>query len=96
LTRPLKRLAITLFGSLTQGATRSYILEVTEDVNPATLDSHVLEDLADQSQIAWIFENDGLTLMTDHHVENDPHVVSQLDLYVISLACPQEEGTPRN
>jgi hypothetical protein len=87
----MKQLTITLVGMVTHGATRSFVIEVPDEVNPATLDSHVLEDLADQAQIAWKFDTEGFVQMTDHVVEEGPATVQDCPLPVIAFKTPHEQ-----
>jgi len=84
MSQAMKHLTITLVGTVTYGATRSFVLEVPDDVNPATLDPHVLEDLADRAQIAWSFDNEGFVLMTDHVVDDTRLGECETTLPVIS------------
>lgn len=88
----MKQLTITLVGRVTHGATRSFVIEVPDEVNPATLDSHVLEDLADQAQIAWKFDNEGFVQMTDHVIEEDLILVQDCHLPVIAFKTPHEQA----
>ena len=80
----MKQVTITLVGTLTHGATRSFVVEVPDDVNPTSLNRQVLEDLADQAQIPWSFDADGFLLITDHVIDDDQPSVQVSTLPVIS------------
>ena len=65
----MKRLTVTLVGSVVRSATRSFVIEVPVDVNPATLDPQVLESVADEARIAWEFDAQGFVQVSDHTIE---------------------------
>ena len=67
----MKRLTITLVGSVVRAATRSFVIEVPDDVNPATLDPTVIESLADEARIAWEFDAEGFVQVSDHTAEEE-------------------------
>ena len=94
--RVVKQVAITLTGTLTQSATRSFILEVPQEVDSTILDPHVLEDLADLARIPWNFGTEGMVFMTDHVIEDVPSVKRDSRCPVITLTPThqQEEFAP--
>ena len=79
----MKRLKIELNGSVTYWASRSFILEVQDDVCVKTLDQQVFETLADDAKIPWDFGAEGFVQSTDHSIEELDS--EQDDLPVISL-----------
>lgn len=87
----MKQLKITLVGMITHGATRSFIIEVPDEVNPATLDPHILEDLADQAQIAWKFDTEGFVQMIDHVINDVLASVQDCPLPIIAFKTPHEQ-----
>jgi hypothetical protein len=76
----MKRLRINLTGQVTHWASRSFVIEVSDDVDTQTLDQGVLESLADDAKIGWDFDAEGFVQTTDHSVEE---VDSEADLPVI-------------
>ncbi len=83
----MKRLTVTLIGTVTRGATRSFVVEVPDDVDAATLDLQVLEDMADEAHIAWDFDVESFVQVSDHETE----VAEQnVELPVIAFKKPDE------
>jgi hypothetical protein len=76
----MKQLKVTLTGQVTHWASRSFVIEVPDDVNVETLDQGVLESLADDAKVGWDFDAEGFVQTTDHSVEE---VTSEADLPVI-------------
>ncbi len=90
----MKRLRINLTGQVTHWASRSFVIEVSDDVDTQTLDQGVLESLADEAKIGWDFDAEGFVQTTDHSVEV---VDSEADLPVIpypATASIQESSGP--
>lgn len=65
----MKRVAVQLFGSVSYPASRTFVIEVPDDVDVQTLGQHFLETQADEARIAWTFSNEGLVQATDFVVE---------------------------
>lgn len=76
----MKQLKVTLTGQVTHWASRSFVIEVSDDVDTQTLDQQVLESLADDAKVGWDFDAEGFVQTTDHSVEE---VDSKADLPVI-------------
>lgn len=60
---------ITLIGTVTQGASRSFVVEIPDDVSVTTLDQQVLKSLADEAQIPWEFHSERFVQVADHAVK---------------------------
>jgi len=83
----MKRLTVTLIGTVIRGATRSFVIEVPDDVNSATLNLQVLEDMANEAHIAWDFDAESFVQAIDHETE----IAEQNDsLPVIAFKKPDE------
>lgn len=80
----MKRLIVNLLGTVTYSATRSFVLEVPDDVDISTIDQGVLETLADDAMVAWEFHADGFVQMTEHSIEEASESVQE-NLLVIPL-----------
>jgi len=65
----MKRVAIQLFGNVSYHASRSFVIEIPDDVNVQTLGQQFLEAKADEARIPWTFSNEGVVLATDFVVE---------------------------
>lgn len=67
----MKRVTINLIGTVMRGASRSFVIEIPDDVNVKTLDPHVLESIADEARVPWEFQSEGFVQVTDHTVEEE-------------------------
>ena len=85
----MKRLKVSLTGHLIQWASRTFVIEVPDDVNAETLDQQVLETLADDARIGWEFDTAGVVLATDHSVEDG---TSATDLPVVDFPRTSERS----
>ena len=65
----MKRVAVQLIGNVSYHASRSFVIELPDDVNVQTLGQQFLETQADEARIAWNFSNEGLVQATDFVVE---------------------------
>ncbi len=65
----MKQLKVTLTGHVTHWASRSFVIEVPDDVNVETLDQQALETLADEAKVGWEFDAEGFVQVTDHSIE---------------------------
>ena len=65
----MQRFTIKMFGSVTYGASRSFIVDVPDDVNVATIDQKVIEALADTARVAWEIDAEGFLQTIDQSVE---------------------------
>lgn len=65
----MKRVAVQLIGNVSYHASRSFVIELPDDVNVQTLGQQFLEEKADEARIAWNFSNEGLVQATDFVVE---------------------------
>lgn len=65
----MKRVTVRLVGSVTYQASRSFVIELPDDVSVATLDQQFLDTQADEARIAWSFSNEGFVQPTDFSVE---------------------------
>jgi hypothetical protein len=65
----MKQVTVTLVGSVTYHASRSFILEMPDDVDLRTVDLQVLESIADEARVPWMFDSEGLIQATDHFLE---------------------------
>lgn len=65
----MKQLKVTLTGHVTHWASRSFVIEVPDDVNVETLDQQALETLADEAKVGWEFDAEGFVQATDHSIE---------------------------
>ena len=79
----MKRVTVQLFGTVTYQASRSFVVEVSYDVNVATLDQQFLETQADMARIAWSFSNEGFVQTTDILVEELNPVPVELPVITI-------------
>ncbi len=79
----MTRITVQLFGTLTYQASRSFVVEVPDDVNVATLDHQFLETQADMARIAWSFSNEGFVQTTDFSVEELNPVPGDIPVIVI-------------
>ena len=50
----MKRVTVKLFGTVTHGATREFVLQYSPEVDPQLISPAMLEELADQAQIPWV------------------------------------------
>lgn len=92
----MKQLKVTLTGHVTHWASRSFVIEVPDDVNIETLDQQALETLADKAKVGWEFDAEGFVQATDHSVEE---LDSNADLSVIPFvetALIQASSEPEN
>jgi len=80
----MKRLIVNLIGTLAYSASRSFVIEVPDDVNISTLDREVLETLADGAKVAWDFNAEGFVQTTDHFID-EASDSDQGNLVVIQL-----------
>ena len=64
----MKRLTVNLVGSVSRWAGRSFVIELDDDVEVATLDQQVLETLADDARIPWEFGEERVLAVTDHFI----------------------------
>ena len=80
----MKRLTINLTGTVSYFASRSFVIEVPDDVNISTIDREVLETLADDAKIAWDFNAEGYVQTTDHFID-EASDSDQGNLVVIQL-----------
>ena len=78
----MKRLQINLTGHVTYGASRSFVIEVSDDVPAETLDRDFLETLADHWMIGWEFQAEGFVHSTHCSMED---VDEKTDLPVIQI-----------
>lgn len=81
----MKRVSVQLFGSVSYHASRSFVIEVPDDVNVQTLGQQFLETQADEARIAWTFSNEGIVLATDFVVEELPTVQEELPIIPIPI-----------
>ena len=65
----MKRVAVQLIGNVSYHASRSFVIELPDDVNVQTLGQQFLETQADEARIAWNFSNEGFVQATDFVVE---------------------------
>lgn len=65
----MKQLKVTLTGHVTHWASRSFVIEVPDDVNIETLDQQALETLADEAKVGWEFDAEGFVQATDYSIE---------------------------
>lgn len=79
----MKRVAVQLYGSLTYQASRSFVIEVPDEVNVQTLDQQFLETQADEARIAWDFSKEGYVQATDFTVEELKPVPDDLPVSMI-------------
>lgn len=76
----MKQLKVTLTGHAIHWASRSFVIEVPDDVNVETLDQQALETLADEAKVGWEFDTEGFVQATDHSIEE---LQSKVELPVI-------------
>ncbi len=92
----MKQLKVTLTGHVTHWASRSFVIEIPDDVDVETLDQQVLETLADEAKVGWEYDAEGFVQTTDHSVEESD---SEADLPVIAFpytALMQASSEPEN
>lgn len=65
----MTQLKVTLTGHVTHWASRSFVIEVPDDVNVETLDQQALETLADEAKVGWEFDAEGFVQATGHSIE---------------------------
>ncbi len=81
----MKRLQINLTGHVTYGASRSFVIEVSDDFPVGTMDRDFLETLADHGMIGWEFQAERFVHSTHYSMEDvDP----KMDLPVIQVGNP--------
>jgi len=64
-----RRIRVTLFGTVSYGASRTFLVDVTLDADIGSFNTGVLVDLADEARIAWEFSKDGYVEVENHAVE---------------------------
>lgn len=86
----MKRLTVTLIGTVVRSATRTFVIEVPDEVSCSTLDRQVLEDLADEARIPWEFGTESFVEVTDHTVEEEAPPVQDCRFPVIPFKIPED------
>lgn len=86
----MKQLKVTLTGHVTDWASRSFIIEVPDDVNVETLDQQALETLADEAKVGWDFDAEGFVQTTDHSIEELQSPVELPDIPFVETAVFQQ------
>lgn len=81
----MKRVSVQLFGNVSYHASRSFVIEVPDDVDVQTLGQQFLEAKADEARIAWTFSNEGVVQATDFVVEELESVQDELPMIPISV-----------
>lgn len=66
----MRKVKVTLHGTITYSAQRTFELEVAEDAPLQLMAPHTLSDLADSDKIPWNFEESGYLEPTDFTVED--------------------------
>lgn len=89
----MKQLTVSLIGTEVRTATRTFVIEVPDELNSATLSRLVLEDLADQARINWEFGTEGFVEITDHTVEEEQYPVQDRHVPVIPFKPLDESQT---
>lgn len=79
----MKRLTVTLIGTVVRSATRTFVIEVPDEMSRSTLDRQMLEDLAEEARIHWEFGTESFVAATDHSVEEDSVPVQDRHVPVI-------------
>lgn len=79
----MKRVAVQLIGNVSYHASRSFVIELPDDVNVLTLGQQFLETQADEARIAWNFSNEGFVQATDFVVEELKPVPDDLPVITI-------------
>ena len=79
----MKRVTINLVGTVTYRASRSFVIELPDDVSATTLDQQFLDTHADEARIAWDFSNEGFVQATDFSVEELKPVPDDLPVITI-------------
>ena len=79
----MKRVTVTLVGTVTYQASRSFVIELPDDVSVATLDQQFLDAQADEARIAWNFSKEGFVQATDYSVEELNPVPDDLPVIMI-------------
>jgi hypothetical protein len=72
----MKRVKVSLTGHFIQWASRTFVIEVSDEFCVDTLDQGALETLADDARIGWEFDTGGVVLATDHSVEDGTSVTN--------------------
>lgn len=91
----MKRLAVTLIGTVVRSATRTFVIEVPDEVSCSTIDRQVLEDLADEGRIPWEFGTESFVQITDHSGEEEPTPVQDCRFPVIPFQMPNDPQVHR-
>lgn len=68
----VKKVKITLNGTVTYWAQRTFEIEVSDDETLRTVSPNILNDLADLDQVPWSFSESGHLEATDFSVEDCP------------------------
>lgn len=68
----MKRVKVTLKGTLTYFAERTFEVEVSDDETLTTVSPNIVNDLADLDQVPWSFSECGHLGPTDFTVEDCP------------------------
>jgi len=91
----MKRLTVTLIGAVVRSATRTFVIEVPDEVSCSTIDRQVLEDLADEGRIPWEFGAESFIQITDHSVEEESPPAQCRHFSVIPFQMPNDPQVHR-
>lgn len=80
----MKRIKVTLFGSVSYAASRTFLVDVPLDADIGSFNTDVLVDVADEARIAWEFSKDGYVEVENHVVE-EIHDEESLEAEAIQL-----------
>ena len=73
----MKRLQITLNGSLIHGAHRTFSIQVPDDADVELIGTDTLCELADAAKVPWSFSESGYLQTDDHAIESITDVVDE-------------------
>jgi hypothetical protein len=65
----MKKVKVTIHGKVMYSASRTIEIEVADDEDLSLLNTETLNDLADESQVAWSFGEEGYVEPLSHEVE---------------------------
>lgn len=88
----MKKITVKLFGTVTHGATREFVLQYSPEVDPQLISPAMLEELADQAQVPWVHMENNIILLTEHSLVDG----EEKDLPTITLSDTTKDSTSIN
>jgi len=88
----MKRVTVKMFGTVSHGATREFVIQYSPEVDPQLISPAMLEELADQAQVPWVHMENDFILLTEHSLVDG----EEKDLPTITLSDTTKDSTSIN